>query len=117
MNGMSSLGLAVLAVLLCAPSARSQQAKPDTLSDAATQRVPGTCAAGYPACRGGCEPGRLIFLPCMAVGAPNMAACREREVASCLRACTSRHCSRAVLGVGERQAHPVNVAPAPRSAR
>ncbi len=50
-------------------------------------------AAPPPAwCLERCTPGKLIFLPCMAVGAKNMAACREREIAHCVDACSRRPC-------------------------
>ena len=50
-------------------------------------------AAPPPArCLERCAPGKLIFLPCMAVGAKNMAACREREIAHCVDACSRRPC-------------------------
>ena len=87
--------VALLAALLGAQPANSQQAQPEVAPNSAAQGVPAACAdsAGYGRCRGGCAPGKLIFLPCMAVGALDMARCREREVASCLRACAGRHCS------------------------
>jgi len=44
-------------------------------------------------CETSCAPRNLVFLPCMAVGATNMARCREREIAACLQACASRRCS------------------------
>lgn len=37
-----------------------------------------------------CAPAQMIFLPCMAVGSPAMAACREREIKACLVACEKR---------------------------
>lgn len=43
-------------------------------------------------CLLGCEPANLIFLPCMAVGAKAMAACREREIAWCVETCRRRFC-------------------------
>jgi hypothetical protein len=89
---VNTLGKAVLlAILLGASPTLGQQAQPN----AAAPGVPEACAtsAGYASCTGGCQPGKLIFLACMAVGANGMAGCRQREVASCLRACASRHCS------------------------
>jgi hypothetical protein len=44
----------------------------------------------YAACSEVCAPGNLIFLPCMAVGAKNMTACREREIGKCREACARR---------------------------
>ena len=41
-------------------------------------------------CAALCAPAKMVFLPCMAVGSPAMAACREREIASCLAACEER---------------------------
>jgi hypothetical protein len=84
----------VLAILLGAPPALGQQTEPAAPGSAASS-MPDACAASasYLGCTGGCQPGKLIFLPCMAVGATSMAACRQREVTSCLRACASRHCS------------------------
>ena len=89
---MNTLSRAVLlAIVLGASPTLGQQAQPNV----AAPSVPAACAtsANHASCTGGCEPGKLIFLPCMAVGATNMAGCRQREVASCLRACASRHCS------------------------
>ena len=87
--------LCLLAFTLLASPASAQQATSAKVAEGASQSVPAACEAkaGYAHCSQGCEPGKLIFLPCMAVGAANMASCREREVAACLRACTSRHCS------------------------
>jgi hypothetical protein len=48
--------------------------------------------AGPRQCVERCMPANLFFLPCMAVGAKAMAACREREVAWCLEACRRRSC-------------------------
>jgi hypothetical protein len=81
----------LLAILLGASPTLGQQPQPN----AAAPGIPDACAtsANYASCSGGCEPGKLIFLACMAVGANGMAACRQREVAACLRACASRHCS------------------------
>jgi hypothetical protein len=86
---------ALLAFLLGATPTLGQEAQPSAAPAPAAQDAPDACAASasYVGCTGGCEPGKLIFLPCMAVGATNMAGCRQREVASCLRACASRHCS------------------------
>ncbi|MEM7023681.1 MAG: hypothetical protein AAF637_13975 [Pseudomonadota bacterium] len=85
----------LLAVVMLVFPASAQQATSGKVADGALQSVPSACVGrdGYAHCSQGCEPGKLIFLPCMAVGATNMANCREREVAACLRACTSRHCS------------------------
>lgn len=49
-------------------------------------------AAPAPWCLERCTPGKLIFLPCMAVGAKNMAVCRDREIAHCMDACSRRPC-------------------------
>lgn len=49
-------------------------------------------AAPAPWCLERCTPGKLIFLPCMAVGAKNMAVCRDREIAHCMDACSRRIC-------------------------
>ncbi len=49
-------------------------------------------AAPSPWCLERCAPDKLIFLPCMAVGAKNMAACRQREIAHCMDACNRRPC-------------------------
>jgi hypothetical protein len=85
----------LLVSMLDVPPTLAQQALPGTLPDVPALSAPADCAAsaGYASCTGGCEPGKLIFLPCMAVGAVNMSGCRQREVAACLRACVSRHCS------------------------
>ena len=85
----------LLALLLGATAALGEEVPPGAAPDPAAASVPGACAASasYAGCTGGCEPGKLIFLPCMAVGANGMAGCRQREVAACLRACASRHCS------------------------
>jgi hypothetical protein len=80
----------LLVILLQGPSAAGEDAPPDS----AAPPAPGACAgAGYLGCTGGCAPGKLIFLPCMAVGATRMAECRQRELAACRRACVRRHCS------------------------
>ena len=85
---------ALLAMLLGAPPTFGQQVQSHPVPDLAAPVVPHACAASvsYVGCSGGCQPGKLIFLPCMAVGATGMAGCRQREVAACLRACASRHC-------------------------
>jgi len=86
-------GLAALVLLaaLVMPAAAQQQSPASTTA----QSVPDACLAETEAafCRTSCAPRNLVFLPCMAVGATNMARCREREVAACLRACSSRRCS------------------------
>jgi hypothetical protein len=41
-------------------------------------------------CPARCVPGKLIFLPCMAVGARHMAACRQRQVEQCRADCEQR---------------------------
>jgi hypothetical protein len=43
-------------------------------------------------CLEGCRPAKQIFLPCMAVGASNMAACRKREIDRCTDRCRLRYC-------------------------
>jgi hypothetical protein len=88
-------GAALSALLLGWPPASGQQPEPRGSPAAIDDDAVCSCAGipSYAHCRTGCEPGRLIFLPCMAVGARNMASCRQREVASCVRACVSRHCS------------------------
>jgi hypothetical protein len=50
----------------------------------------GAAQRPYAPCSEICAPGNLIFLPCMAVGARNMAACREREIGKCREACARR---------------------------
>jgi hypothetical protein len=84
----------LLVTMLDGPSPAGQHAPSGAAPDIAAPPAPAACAAGaaYLSCTGGCEPGKLIFLPCMAVGATGMADCRQREVAACLRACISRHC-------------------------
>jgi len=85
---------AVLLLGMLASPAAGQPAPPGVPADLAAPPAPGPCAdAGYRGCASGCAPGKLIFLPCMAVGATGMADCRRREVAACLRACVGRHCS------------------------
>lgn len=49
-------------------------------------------ASRTPWCLEQCAPGKLIFLPCMAVDAKNMAACRQREIAHCMDARSRRPC-------------------------
>lgn len=82
------LGLALLIPTSASAQQATTPASPPPEAPAACQGEPDLAS-----CRSGCVPGKLIFLPCMAVGAANMAQCREREVAACLRACVQRHCS------------------------
>jgi hypothetical protein len=88
-------GAALSALLVGWPPASGQQAEPRGSPAAIDDNATSSCAGipGYAHCRTGCEPDKRIFLPCMAVGARNMASCRQREVAACVRACVSRHCS------------------------
>jgi hypothetical protein len=82
--------LLVSVLLLCLAGA--VPAGPPAPSDA-THAVP-TCAepAGHRHCLRRCTPANLILLPCMAVGAKGMPACREGEVAGCVETCRRRFC-------------------------
>ena len=59
-----------------------------------TGQAPKGCpeAAGHLRCLRRCTPAKLIFLPCMAVGAKAMPACRDREVARCVEICRRKFC-------------------------
>jgi len=78
------------------PSALGQAAdrtEPST-STAEAAPLPDRCArpVAHERCTVRCAPEKQIFLPCMAVGATQMAACRVREVERCAAACARRHC-------------------------
>jgi hypothetical protein len=77
--------------LLVGPADAATSAPPAPL---ATGQTVTACAEpiGHGQCLKGCTPANLIFLPCMAVGAQVMAACREREVALCIETCRRRFC-------------------------
>lgn len=84
---------AVLGVIVFAMPAFSSSEEPRASEADGVEAEPAAstcCAADIGFCDRLCAPRNLIFLPCMAVGAPNMAACREREVRSCRSACAAR---------------------------
>jgi hypothetical protein len=78
--------------LLAGPAggAASAQPAPAPLETAA----PVSCAEpiGHRQCLRRCTPANLMLLPCMAVGAKAMPACREREVGLCVDICRRRFC-------------------------
>jgi hypothetical protein len=84
---------AVLGVIGFAMPAASSSEEPRASGAGGIEAEPAAstrCAADVGFCDRLCAPERLVFLPCMAVGAPNMPACRQREVRSCRSACAAR---------------------------
>jgi hypothetical protein len=83
----AALGI-ILTGLLAIPAGAAEEARPSPAE------APISCreAASHRQCLLGCAPANLIFLPCMAVGAKAMAACREREVAGCIETCRRKYC-------------------------
>jgi hypothetical protein len=95
------IGLQVLwvsaAILLGGPPLALGQSAGETeppTSTAETATSSDRCAqpVAHDRCTATCAPEKQIFLPCMAIGATNMAACRAREVARCEVVCARRHC-------------------------
>ena len=94
-------GLQVLwigaAILLGGPPVAVGQSTGETESPKSTaETAPSSDRCAHPVahnrCTARCAPHKQIFLPCMAVGAASVAACRIREVAQCEAACAQRHC-------------------------
>jgi hypothetical protein len=87
-----AIGVVVMGLLAGpAGSAASAQPEPAPLE---TAEAPVSCPgiAGQRQCLRRCKPANLMLLPCMAVGAKAMAACREREVARCFETCRRKFC-------------------------
>jgi hypothetical protein len=86
------IGVAVMG-LLAGPAggAAPAQTAPAPLE---TTEAPVFCLepVGHRQCLRRCAPANLILLPCMAVGAKAMPACREREVGLCVDICRRRFC-------------------------
>jgi len=59
-----------------------------------TAEAPVSCPEpiGHQHCLRRCTPANLMLLPCMAVGAKAMAACRDREIGLCIETCRRRFC-------------------------
>ena len=86
------IGVVVMGLLSGqAGGAASAQPAPAPL---ATAEAPVSCPEpiGHRQCLRRCTPANLMLLPCMAVGAKAMPACREREVGLCVDACRRRLC-------------------------
>lgn len=95
-SGWQIVWIGAAIMLAGPPSAPGQPAdriEPST-STAEAAPLPDGCArpVAHERCTVRCAPEKQIFLPCMAVGATHMAACRAREVARCEAACAQRHC-------------------------
>jgi hypothetical protein len=79
--------------LLSGFAAGTASAQPGCLPVAvAEQPLPSPQAVSYRQCLARCTPANLMLLPCMAVGAKAMPACREREVGFCVETCRRRFC-------------------------
>ena len=86
------IGVVVMALLAgTAGGAASAQPAPAPLE---TTEAPVSCPEpiGHRQCLRRCTPGNLMLLPCMAVGAKAMPACREREAGLCVDICRRRFC-------------------------
>jgi hypothetical protein len=83
--------IGVLVIGLLAGADASAQPEPAPLG---TAEAPAACPEpiGQGQCLRRCTPANLMLLPCMAVGAKAMPACREREVGLCVDACRRRLC-------------------------
>jgi hypothetical protein len=87
-----AIGVVVLA-LLGGPAAATAPGQPGKASpEIAEGPLPCLEAPGHRHCLRRCTPANLILLPCMAVGAQAMPACREREVGLWVETCRRRFC-------------------------
>lgn len=86
--------IGVLVVGLLAGPAGGAASAPPEPAPLDTTAATGSCPKpiGHRHCLRRCTPANLMLLPCMAVGAQAMAACREREVGLCVGACRRRFC-------------------------
>jgi hypothetical protein len=84
------IGIVVMG-LLGGPAGGAVSAQP---APRETTQAPVSCAAsiGHRHCLRRCTPANLMLLPCMAVGAKAVAACRDREVGLCIETCRRRFC-------------------------
>jgi hypothetical protein len=84
------IGIVVLG-LLAGPAVGAALAQPAPLE---TVEASVSCPEpiGHRQCLRRCTPANLMLLPCMAVGAKAMPACREREVGLCVDICRRRFC-------------------------
>lgn len=94
-NALRPVVLAVVgAVLSVAPSSGTSAgpAEPQPLTSAPGPNDQRACRPSERRayCSALCAPAQMVFLPCMAVGSSAMAACREREIRTCRRACRAR---------------------------
>jgi len=85
-----ALGLLAIG-LLAGPVGDAASAQPAPLG---TAQAAASCAEPIGQRQGlrRCTPANLMLLPCMAVGAKAMAACRDREVGLCIETCGRRFC-------------------------
>ncbi|MCC2662482.1 MAG: hypothetical protein K0S35_404 [Geminicoccaceae bacterium] len=86
------IGVLVIGLLAgAAGAAASAQPEPAARE---TAEAPASCLEpiGESQCLRRCTPANLMLLPCMAVSAKAMPACREREVGLCVDACRRRLC-------------------------
>ena len=86
-----AIGVLVIGLLAGPAGVGSAQPEPAPLE---TAQAHASCPEpiGHRQCLRRCTPANLILLPCMAVGAKAMPACREREVGLCVEACRRRFC-------------------------
>lgn len=86
------IGIVVMG-LLGGPAGGTASAQPAQVP-LETAEAPVSCPEpiGHRQCLRRCTPANLMLLPCMAVGAKAMAACREREVELCVDVCRRRFC-------------------------
>jgi hypothetical protein len=83
----------VVAGLLSGPASGAASGQPEPAPlETAQAAVPCPEPIGHRQCLRRCTPANLMLLPCMAVGAKAMPACREREVALCVDICHRRFC-------------------------
>ena len=86
------IGVVVMG-LLAGPAGGTASAQPaPALVETAEAPVSCPQPIGHRHCLRRCTPANLMLLPCMAVGAKAMPACREREVGLCVDACRRRFC-------------------------
>jgi hypothetical protein len=87
-----AIGVVVVG-LLSGPAGGAASAQPAP-APLATAEAPVSCPEpiGHRQCLRRCTPANLMLLPCMAVGAKAMPACREREVGLCVAICQRRFC-------------------------
>ena len=85
-----ALGLRAIG-LFAGPAGDAASAQPGPFEE---EQAAASCAEpiGQRQCLRRRTPANLMLLPCVAVGAKAMAACRDREVGLCIETCRRRFC-------------------------